>query len=360
MISKKVFKIVQNCVPVCGAHQSLICDLHRKTYHIIPNDLYVILNEHEDKTIQEVKDVYNNKYDAIIDEYFEFLLKKEYIFFTNTPNWFPKMNMQFYEPFEISNAIIDRGEHSKYDIYDVLDQLESLKCKYIEIRFFNAVVFREIEKILVYLSTKEHIVNSVGFLLPFSEAFRQKQHELPARFPRLSYMIFHDAKQNKFMSPVNNDSGYIIYTKHKMTDEKCCGVINKSYFVSNIPSFTESLKHNSCLNRKISIDSHGNIRNCPSMPQSFGNIKDTTLEEALSHKDFKKYWNMTKDQIEVCKDCEFRYICTDCRAYLDNPEDKYSKPLKCGYDPYTNTWEDWSANPLKQKAIAVYGMQDLV
>ena len=96
------------------------------------------------------------------------------------------------------------------------------------------------------------------------------------------------------------------------------------------------------------------------MSQSFGNIKDTTLQEALDHPDFKKYWNVTKDQISVCKDCEFRYICTDCRGYIENPEDMYSKPLKCGYNPYTCEWEEWSTNPLKQKAIDYYGMREVL
>ena len=96
------------------------------------------------------------------------------------------------------------------------------------------------------------------------------------------------------------------------------------------------------------------------MTRSFGNIRDTSLSEALAHPDFKKYWNIKKDDITKCKDCEFRYICTDCRAYIDDSEDIYSAPLKCGYDPYTGVWEDWSTNPLKQKAIEYYGMQDLV
>jgi len=63
------------------------------------------------------------------------------------------------------------------------------------------------------------------------------------------------------------------------------------------------------------------------MAESFGNIQDTTLEEALNKEGFKKYWDITKDQIEVCKDCEFRYICTDCRAYVEKPE----APLSFGY-----------------------------
>ena len=47
-------------------------------------------------------------------------------------------------------------------------------------------------------------------------------------------------------------------------------------------------------------------------------------------------------------------------AYLEDPENILSKPLKCGYNPYTCEWEEWSTNPLKQKAIEYYGMQDLV
>jgi len=97
------------------------------------------------------------------------------------------------------------------------------------------------------------------------------------------------------------------------------------------------------------------------MRESFGNITETTLEKAINNLNFKKYWNITKDQIEICKDCEFRYICTDYRAYTERTHFEkdidLSKPLKCGYDPYTNKWTDWSTNPLKQKAIKHYDFQ---
>ena len=96
------------------------------------------------------------------------------------------------------------------------------------------------------------------------------------------------------------------------------------------------------------------------MHKSYGNIKNTSLLKVINHEDFKKYWGITKDQIIGCRDCEFRYICTDCRAYTENPENIYSKPLKCGYNPKTCEWEEWSINPLKQKAINHYGMEKLV
>jgi SPASM domain peptide maturase of grasp-with-spasm system len=156
----------------------------------------------------------------------------------------------------------------------------------------------------------------------------------------------------------------ILFLKEDINDFRHCGIVNVKYFNTNMSKVLESLNHNSCLHKKISIDKEGNIKNCPGMSQSFGNIKDTTLEEALNHPDFKKYWNVKKDMIAVCKDCEFRHICTDCRAYTERNEFDgdidLSKPLKCGYNPYTNEWAEWSTNPLKQKAIEYYGMQDLV
>jgi SPASM domain peptide maturase of grasp-with-spasm system len=179
------------------------------------------------------------------------------------------------------------------------------------------------------------------------------------KYRRVHFITFFNSPVDEIIFFDDLDSG-LIYSKIESVNHKHCGTIYERDMVSNISLFTESQHHNTCLNRKISIDVEGNIKNCPSMAQSFGNIRDTTLQEALEHPDFKKYWNVKKDQISVCQDCEFRHICTDCRAYLENPEDMYSKPLKCGYNPYTAEWEEWSTHPMKQKAIDYYGMQELV
>jgi radical SAM protein with 4Fe4S-binding SPASM domain len=59
----------------------------------------------------------------------------------------------------------------------------------------------------------------------------------------------------------------------------------------------------------VKIDVYGNIKNCPSMKKSFGNINDISLQEALTDQKFKEYWNVSKDQIEKCNECQFRYMC---------------------------------------------------
>jgi radical SAM protein with 4Fe4S-binding SPASM domain len=76
-------------------------------------------------------------------------------------------------------------------------------------------------------------------------------------------------------------------------------------FFIHIHTFTESQTHNTCLNRKLCIDADGNIENCPILE----NINDTTLQEFLTLTGFKDIWYINKDKIDVCKNCEFKYMC---------------------------------------------------
>jgi SPASM domain peptide maturase of grasp-with-spasm system len=360
-MKEKVFKLMQNCIPVKGVTRSLICDLQRNVFDIIPNDLYDILIAFEGKTKNEVKVAFENGHDNTIDEYFDFLVEKEYIFFTDTPDWFPELNMQFDYPFEFSNGIIDISSDSEYNLYSALEQYDGINCKFIELRFFHSINLDLVQNIISFLDEMESMITSIGFALPYNAHITEEAlKELLEKFPRISYIVIWGAIHQKFIEPIREKSGYLIFTEVQLKDETCCGVIHPSFFVTNIKNFTEALSYNSCLNRKISVDSLGNIKNCPSMSQSYGNIENTTLKDVSKIKAFKKYWNITKDDIKVCKDCEFRYICTDCRAYKENPKDDYSKPLKCGYNPYTSEWTEWSSNPLKLKAIEYYGMHDLV
>ncbi|HSH50634.1 MAG TPA: grasp-with-spasm system SPASM domain peptide maturase, partial [Bacteroidales bacterium] len=131
----------------------------------------------------------------------------------------------------------------------------------------------------------------------------------------------------------------IFFIKNKIKDNSNCGIIKPSTFSMNLNFFCESVNFNNCLNRKVCVDISGKIKNCPSMVKSYGNIKNTNIADVLNNKEFCSFWNITKDQIEVCKDCEYRYICSDCRAFLKDPDNIYSQPAKCTYNPYIAKWE---------------------
>lgn len=71
--------------------------------------------------------------------------------------------------------------------------------------------------------------------------------------------------------------------------------------------------------------------NCPHMTEVFGNIINDRIKPIVHSKHFQKLWSLSKDKIKVYQDCEFRYMCSDCRAFLNNINDK---PKKCKYLPY--------------------------
>jgi SPASM domain peptide maturase of grasp-with-spasm system len=98
--------------------------------------------------------------------------------------------------------------------------------------------------------------------------------------------------------------------------------------------YLESLDCNNCLNKKIAIDRFGKIRNCPSMSNEYGDIKMyPNLKEIVESKKFQYFGKIKKDDISICKECELRYACIDCRAYLSDPKNLLSKPAKCNYNP---------------------------
>ncbi len=351
-----------NAILVNGASRGIICDFEREAFYLVPLGLSQILEENAAGfKIKEIMEYYSAGDSEILGtvlDYFEMLEANDLLLFTEYPQYYPKIDLQWDFPGVISNSIIDIDQDSDYALA-FLGQIIDLGCRFVQIRVFSKITPETI--VLLLSKFQKSILEAIELVLPYeSLAQTERWADLLKTEYRIRTITLYNAFVNQIHYKRTTGFGQVVMIKSDIQGVKSCGYISNDYFISGISLFTESQHHNSCLNRKISIDANGNIKNCPSMSQSFGNIKDTTLQEALDHPDFKKYWNITKDQIAVCKDCEFRYICTDCRAYIENPEDIHSKPLKCGYNPYTCEWEEWSTNPLKQKAIDHYGMREVL
>ncbi|MGF7081405.1 grasp-with-spasm system SPASM domain peptide maturase [Mucilaginibacter sp. UYCu711] len=326
------FKLYANVVPVKGAKRFIICDLQRQNYHYIPEEMYELLIHYSDKTIEELKTIYISYEDDIIDEYVKFLIDKEYGFITAEPENFPSIDLKFELPERINNAIVDVNWDSDHDFYDIFNQLDDLDCKNLEIRFYDIVTFDSLAKILK--STTGKRFKNISVYLKFYPDIAKgiEQFFFANSFGNIGIIFVHSADETKYETVSLTD---ICYSKHIISSADCCGIISKKYFNINLPTYLEGLHYNTCLNKKIGIDVHGNIKNCPSMVKSFGDIKSMPLGSVIENEVFKKPWGITKDQIEICKDCQFRYICTDCRAFVS---DNYQKPYKCSYDPYLDIW----------------------
>ncbi len=330
-----------------------ILDSESKQNFCLPNKyLKVLLNE-KGMTITQAIETYNNELDNL-PNLFDFLIENDLVQFSNYRNNFENIDYEFDFPSVISNGLIDVNSEIIY-LYEFINQMEEINCQYLQIRFISQIHIKDLTKIIELLYNKN--IRSLQIIMPYyNELIESELAYLINNNYFLELIICYLSEVDKKSNLIVEDSQTLYFIKQNFT-RKSCGIVGLYYFNSSTAAITEAKHHNSCLNRKISVDEDGNIKNCPSMSESFGNIMGTSLSDAILKPGFKKLWDLNKDKVYVCKDCEFRYICTDCRAYVEDPDDILSKPLKCGYNPYTGEWSDWIINPIKQKAIKFYNMK---
>jgi len=324
------FMLYACCLPVKGASRSIICDLQRDTFTYITNEIFDMLNS----TVFLEKIENSDKKDDII-AILNYLKEEGVGFYTSNPENFPKINFALNDfPEIVKNSIIDFDRNSNHDLLSIVEQLSELRCSAVELRFFDEVSQDIFTK---YLSCfVSSTIRTLNIVLRYSDwTTLENMDEILFNNKRLNKIVIHNSCNA--LSQKQNLQSRIHYIVDNIQDAFCCGNISPYYFISNIDFFKDAITSNTCLNKKICVDSRGDVKNCPAMSISYGHISTTRLKECLDNEQFKKMWSIKKDDVEVCKNCEFRYICTDCRVFTIN-DNLYSKPKKCNYDPYKNTW----------------------
>ncbi|EJL72734.1 hypothetical protein PMI13_01881, partial [Chryseobacterium populi] len=93
------------------------------------------------------------------------------------------------------------------------------------------------------------------------------------------------------------------------------------------------------LNRKVCIDNEGNFRNFLAHESIYGNFKNKNITTLINDNDFTRKWFINNDSIDICRDCQFRYICFD-NSDIEFTGTSWRKINQCKFDPYTNKWKD--------------------
>lgn len=331
----KYVYIFEDCRLVKGFSRTSVCDLSRKRIFFISNSYYQLTAYFKKNTVGEIDEMLDGKNSRLqFYKFLSFLLDERIASLVDDITAFPRLPVYWDHPSEITNAIIDI--RNRWDFLEkAFTELSGLRCQFLQLRFYKEVNPATIEEIILLVKGK--CFKDVELLLKYSpdEKFHQFLLQLTERQNNIRFLIHSTPPGSGYLSDTR-----IKYSEQVITSCGNCGNINPySLKIPSVQGFMENKLFNSCLNRKISIDENGNIGNCPSMKKKYGNIGEHSLTQVARRNDFKKVWNLNKDRIDTCKDCEFRYICSDCRAYtLDGA--LYGKPAKCGYDPYTATWKD--------------------
>lgn len=335
MTQRAVFKLFGNCVPVKGARRSVVCDLQKQRMRLIPNDLFYILTELADLPVDEIKRRFDDNAGTVIDEYFARLVADDYGFWCDEPEKFPRMDLTWQRPEAVTNSIIDVDSSSRHDYARIFTELDGLGCQAVQVRAYDPLSLPEMEEIV--LAAEQQRLRHLDLVVKYQpDLTAEALSDFCHRHQVISAISIYSSPR-KLTHEVKPLPVFLRYYTYALTPSSC-GVVSQSYFSLFMEHFTEAQQFNTCLNRKLSIAADGAIKSCPSMPQSFGTVGQTSLSSVISEPALVQIGGITKDQVKVCRDCEFRYVCTDCRAYTLDPNDPYSKPAKCSYDPYTATW----------------------
>lgn len=328
------FRFWANCILVRGFRRGIVYDIQRERIFPLSDlfcDMYFTCKDFPIHTIyKDMSLPHRLGYFKIIN----FLIENDFGILVDKVETLPDLSTRYESPFIITNSIVHIDSEDLDSLCCIINQLTKLRIQAIQIEDTNKLSIETLKRIDEW--TKYSTIESINIRTNYSSIIDSTNLRLSSRF---RHITFYNSPFN--VKPKRKDNSFveIIYSSNNFLFSDC-GNIGKDYFVNNLLFFVESQCHNTCLNRKVCIDLEGNIKNCPLMSKSYGNIKDTTLEEAINKPGYKDLWYINKDKIDVCKDCEYRYMCTDCRVFINDPKNIYSQPAKCTYNPYICLWED--------------------
>ncbi len=338
-----ILSIFSNCKIVGGIKRSLIIDLQRSIYFIVPKDLVRFIELVKGVNLAEFCENIEDETDKrVINEYVDFILTNdigllhEYAISSNLID-FPD---QFDSSYLITNMSIEINSNSEKVLNEVGRTLEGKKTQCIELLCFKDFVYPL--QLFKYIDALSPIVyDELRIILKYTNEYSLDYIKKICMGNIQIFSILLHSAENEFKEVLEDGMTTISYQTQSINSCLNCGMVAEKYFTSNKEFYTEGLSRNTCLNRKIGIDAAGNLKNCLSQQKCFGNILEVDLIETLESNEFQRLWNITKNNVKKCQVCEFRMICPDCRIFIEDPNDILSAPLKCGYDPYTGIWNDW-------------------
>jgi SPASM domain peptide maturase of grasp-with-spasm system len=324
-MKKKTYKRFEDCIAVRGYFRSVIIDITRKIYQFIPNIMCdgILTNKLVDTNLSQ--------------EYMDFLIENEFIFECTEDElaFYPPLNTKWDYPAYITNAIIEISK-IQFITDEFLKQIIDLGCRHFVFIFNESIKIELLEQISKLFD--ETPVLTIEIYFKYSKDCNSKMLEnLMIQNSRISYILLYESPKDEIISPTHIRGNIVYYSKPVFYDE--CS-INSQIFAVDMSLYTESLHFNTFYNRKLCIDKNGNIKNYFTQKKSFGNIFSDKIEDAILKKSFQKIWKVRKDLIDVCKDCEFRYMCVDSRFPLLRCKGSYYHSKECPYNPYICKWKN--------------------
>lgn len=338
--NNQYFIISSSCAMTKGASRTLIQDFQRNNADFVPNSYYYLckrLNRHK---ISELAEVIEEESLADFYKFIDFMIEREYAFISDDILRFPEKSKDSHKNEDnLYDAIIDIDEKdiktNKLEIF--LSEIKKLHCTDLQIRIFN---YSDIERLHYLLKMIcDHIFYYVELHLDSQKHISFEECcDIILNYVPITNVYLYNADSNTRRDYNENTEGCyplkmgtVFYVDTELNNNNCGFISEYSKIYRDAEFYNMSQVYNSCLYKKVALDKYGNVKNCPSLPEKYDLSEG--LEKIIKSSGFRKYWNITKNHIENCKDCEFRFNCLDCRAHTEG-NDRLGKPNTCRYNPF--------------------------
>ena len=290
------------CKVVKGEEKSIICDFQKEKIKFIPNEMVTVIEMLQEQTFDFVKSQFVEDL-GIFNSYITFLSEEGFVYYNEYNENFVDIENYWASPEIINNAIIEYN-FDNYNLADVLIQLDDLLTKFIEFRFTTFTEENITELTEVLENCTDSVLRSARIYMPYeSKEMSQKLIEIVKIFPVVDCIVFYNSNFNKLIEKDDQQTFFITQTIEDITKAN----IDRKFLVNNIEFFYECQKFNPYYNKKVSVNSKGEVKNCIKNKAIFGNLKDSSLEQIVKTSEFQEFWYAAHDQIVEVKNSELRY-----------------------------------------------------
>lgn len=319
------------CIPVSGYCRSAIYNLLNGSYCLVPNTLYDLLSDCPD--IDSWYSIVGTDDHFIVDEYTAYLKKNGCLLNCDSFdfNKFENLSLDYSNSSIVSSINITLSEECKKYSSELIHFLKETYVENISI-IIEKSNLKQLERFLLelndtYICNIEIFLNNCEF-----------ENDLKSLF-----LINHSVSKFVFFNSDYDSSSFLddsrkIQIIHSVSPSISFLSIEK-IFIVNMLFFIESVSRNAYYNKKLFIDEKCNLLNSYKSSPIL-HIKDFQVNNFLKVKSIDKYWRINKDLIDICMDCEFRYMCYDPRLPEEKSKNKWTYNSNCHYNPYISKWSN--------------------
>lgn len=319
MLDNQYLRIHSTLAPVNGYLRSVMHDFVREKYFFISNRMYDFIKIYDGKALDDMKVAEQELLSNVLNQHWGILLTKDEL------DFFPNMSFDYRSPCKINNTVIlYNGNIILFRELVRILASKNIQCKYVAVVIEKTLNEDQFISLFDELKSNEWLTFElfVKFYPSYTDSFFE-QH------------IFKNKKAFVFFESEKEELNSCFMHTSKPLDFNFVG---HQYFAPNLQCFSEAQHYNLYYHDKLVINETGKAIMSLTNRKEVGVVNIASVESVLDEINTLNFSSVTKDSIDICSDCEFRYMCVDSCEIKMRKDKSFYRAKECNYNPYISKW----------------------